>query len=143
MKDYQPLKEFFSELEEDYILEKDMYFGGSVNWISLVEENEYHIPEPYYQCDYTKKNIFYVILGYLILKYSNKYILDNFLYKITKSIKEIEINYKKLELTEEEQLEILNLAKQVKDGLPKLKVFTDSHTLIELEKKEYLESQQK
>ena len=38
-----------------------------------------------------------------------------------------------MDLTAEEQLEILEIARQVKDDLPKLKVFSDSVSLIEQE----------
>lgn len=37
----------------------------------------------------------------------------------------------------DEQLEILKIARQVKDDLPKLKIFSDSVSLIEQEIKEY------
>jgi hypothetical protein len=140
--DFENLNEFTIGIKEEFDIKMPRDFCNSVCWTSLVYE-DYLYYDLVVKIDYTKKNVFYVILGHLILKYSGKYIFDNLLYKIIESIKEVEINYKKLELTEEEQLEILNLAKQVKIELPKLKIFTDADALIELEKKEYLESQQK
>jgi hypothetical protein len=109
MKNCESLAEFFGWLEEDYANE-DVLFDGSISELSAFLEDDYHIE---YHYDYTRKNVFYIILGHMLIKYG-KYIFDDYLRLVNEAITEVAMNYDKLELTKEEQLEILNLAKQVK-----------------------------
>jgi hypothetical protein len=146
MEIFNNKKDMFECLNRTFKYEycnKDFY--GICN-LSLHELDEsFHINEKdgLDYGDYTEINLFYIYIGYFTLKYSGKYILRYFLDAINASIVEVERNYQNFDLSEEDKIEILNLAKQVKEGLPKLKIFETSTELIDLEIKEYLESQQK
>jgi hypothetical protein len=142
MKHYRDLKDLFYGIDAAFEYEfspNKPYFNGVCS-VTLSEENEIHLDET---ASFGNGEIamVYVYFGYLTLKYSGKYILRYLLKKINEALIEVEENYKNFDLTEEEQIEILSITKQVKEGLPKLKIFETSTELIDLERREYLESQ--
>ena len=135
MLDFMSIKEFYEGINYEFDIKRPNQRKGSLTWSALFYEDAWNY-DLAVNTDYTFKNVFYVYLGHLICKHG-KYILEHFANCITASIQEIEENYMNLDLTAEEQLEILEIARQVKDDLPKLKVFSDSVSLIEQEIKEY------
>lgn len=135
MLDFMSIKEFYEGINYEFDIKRPNQRKGSLTWSALFYEDAWNY-DLAVNTDYTFKNVFYVYLGYLICKHG-KYILKYFINTINSAVQEVEKNYKDLDLTSDEQLEILKIARQVKDDLPKLKVFSDSVSLIEQEIKEY------
>lgn len=134
IKDFGTFKNYLNDLDYEFNIKLFRDYPYSVCNKALFCENDWGINST--SSDYTERNLFYVYLGHLICKHG-KYILEHFANCITASIQEIEENYMNLDLTAEEQLEILEIARQVKDDLPKLEVFPDSTSLISRETEEY------
>jgi hypothetical protein len=140
MKNWESLKEVLDNLEYDFTVKLQRAPYSATN-MAYYSEDSFHYDIVVLKDD-TAKNVIYVYIGYLLCKYG-KYIHQHFVECITNAVNEIEENPATLDLTVEEQQEILEIARKVKKDLVKLKVFPNSVSLIELEEKEYLESQQK
>jgi len=133
---YESLKEFFESINYEFEVKLPRQSPWSITNMALACREDYYHNNLSVIKDYTFISVFYVYVGHLICK-NGKYILESFLSHINESIAEVEKNCKNFDLTADEQLEILEIAKKVKQDLPKLKVFPNSTSLINLETEEY------
>lgn len=133
---YESLQEFFEGINYEFEVKLPRDYPWSITNMALACREDFYYNNIFVLRDYTFINVFYIYIGHLICKYG-KNILESFLNSIKSAIEEVEKNYKDLDLTSDEQLKILEIARQVKDDLPKLKIFSDSVSLIEQEIKEY------